>query len=136
MRSLGVSSRGERMEEDLQWRERVEERVAAAAAKEVERAERKAMKGFVIEDSASDVTSGTAGEFEEKDDEDLYFAPEKNNVIFGSAVDGWAFTIRQFASLYEKKLGIKRSVLGESALGRFLPGAQDEESTWLQAPER
>ena len=116
---IGSFFQGERMEEDLQWRERVEERVAAAAAKEVERAERKAMKGFVIEDSASDVTSGTAGEFEEKDDEDLYFAPEKNNVIFGSAVDGWAFTIRQFASLYEKKLGIKRSVLEKVLWGDF-----------------
>ena len=116
---IGSFFQGERMEEDLQWRERVEERVAAAAAKEVERAERKAMKGFVIEDSANDVTSSTAGEFEEKDDEDLYFAPEKNNVIFGSAVDGWAFTIRQFASLYEKKLGIKRSVLEKVLWGDF-----------------
>lgn len=116
---IGSFFQGERMEEDLQWRERVEERVAAAAAKEVERAERKAMKGFVIEDSASDITSSTAGEFEEKDDEDLYFAPEKNNVIFGSAVDGWAFTIRQFASLYEKKLGIKRSVLEKVLWGEF-----------------
>ena len=37
----------------------------------------------------------------------LYFAPERNNVIFSSAIDGWAFTVRQFAALYEKKLGIK-----------------------------
>ena len=115
---IGSFFQGERMEEDLQWRERVDERVAAAAAKELEKAERKATKGAVTEDSESIATSG-AGEFEEKDDEDLYFAPEKNNVIFSSAVDGWAFTVRQFASLYEKKLGIKRSVLEKVLWGDF-----------------
>ena len=115
---IGSFFQGERMEEDLQWRERVEERVAAAAAKELEKAERKAAKGSVTEDSESVATNGT-GEFEEKDDEDLYFAPEKNNVIFSSAVDGWAFTVRQFASLYEKKLGIKRSVLEKVLWGDF-----------------
>ena len=115
---IGSFFQGERMEEDLQWRERVEERVAAAAAKEAER-ERKATKGSVTGDSESVTTSGSAGDFEEKDDEDLYFAPEKNNVIFSSAVDGWAFTVRQFASLYEKKLGIKRSVLEKVLWGDF-----------------
>ena len=116
---IGSFFQGERMEEDLQWRERVEERVAAAAAKEMERTERKAVKGSAVEDSESVATSGTNGDFEEKDDEDLYFSPEKNNVIFSSAVDGWAFTVRQFASLYEKKLNIKRSVLEKVLWGDF-----------------
>ena len=115
---IGSFFQGERMEEDLQWRERVEERIAAAAAKELEK-ERKPHKGSVTEDSESVATTGTTGEFEEKDDEDLYFAPEKNNVIFSSAVDGWAFTVRQFASLYEKKLGIKRSILEKVLWGDF-----------------
>ena len=119
---IGSFFQGERMEEDLQWRERVEERVAAKAASERERVEKKAVKaasGSLTADSDSIVTSGTEGSFEEKDDEDLYFAPEKNNVIFSSAVDGWAFTIRQFASLYEKKLGLKRSVLEKVLWGDF-----------------
>lgn len=119
---IGSFFQGERMEEDLQWRERVEERVAAAAAKELEKAERRAARaasGSVTEESESVATTGPGGEFEEKDDEDLYFAPEKNNVIFCSAVDGWAFTVRQFASLYEKKLGIKRSVLEKVLWGDF-----------------
>ena len=115
---IGSFFQGERMEEDLQWRERVEERIAAAAAKEAER-ERKLNSESVTGDSESVATTGTTGEFEEKDDEDLYFAPEKNNVIFSSAVDGWAFTVRQFASLYEKKLGIKRSVLEKVLWGDF-----------------
>lgn len=99
---LGSFFQGERMEEDLHWRERVEERVAAAA----ERAERDAAGNIGNSES---VMTGATGEFKEKDDEDLYFAPEKNNVIFSSAVDNWAFTVRQFASLYEKRLGLRRN---------------------------
>ena len=118
---IGSFFQGERMEEDLQWREKVEERVAAAAAKEREKAEKKAAKaasGSMTDESES-VATATDGTFEEKDDEDLYFAPEKNNVIFSSAVDGWAFTVRQFATLYEKKLGIKRSILEKVLWGDF-----------------
>jgi ribosome assembly protein 1 len=102
---LGSFFQGERMEEDLNWRERMEERVAAAATKETD-----------ISDTISDI-----GElqFEERDDEDIYFAPEKNNVIFSSAIDGWAFTVRQFAGLYEKKLGIKRGTLEKVLWGNF-----------------
>ena len=114
---LGSFFQGERMEEDLNWRERVGEKVAAAAAKEQERAEKQAANGSggTITDSESVISA----EFEEKDDGDLYFAPEKNNVIFSSAIDGWAFTVRQFASLYEKKLGIKRSAMEKVLWGDF-----------------
>ncbi|KAL8736042.1 MAG: hypothetical protein Q9166_000604 [cf. Caloplaca sp. 2 TL-2023] len=119
---IGSFFQGERMEVDLQWRERVEERVAAAAAKEQEKSEKKASKSSSTvksEETENAATNGTDGEFEERDDEDLYFAPEKNNVIFSSAVDGWAFTVRQFASLYEKKLGIRRSILEKVLWGDF-----------------
>jgi ribosome assembly protein 1 len=119
---LGSFFQGERMEEDLQWRERVEERVKAAASKEQERVRQSAadkFNGIDTEDLSSEAATSTNGDFEERDDEDLYFAPEKNNVIFGSAIDGWAFTIRQFASLYEKKLGIKRSALEKVLWGDF-----------------
>lgn len=102
---LGSFFQGERMEEDLNWRERMEERVAAAAAKEAQLADQQTDSGEL--------------QFQERDDEELYFAPEKNNVIFGSAIDGWAFTVRQFAGLYEKKLGIKRSVLEKVLWGNF-----------------
>ncbi|KAI9375246.1 P-loop containing nucleoside triphosphate hydrolase protein [Aspergillus egyptiacus] len=104
---LGSFYQGERMEEDLQWRERMEERVSAAAQ------QRQAQDG----ESPEGIPDGTA--YEERDDEDLYFAPEKNNVIFCSAVDGWAFTVRQFAAIYEKKLGIKRAILEKVLWGDF-----------------
>ena len=118
---IGSFYQGERMEEDLQWRERVEERVAAAAAKEQEKAERKAARNIngVVDDVDNITMTSATGEFEERDDEDLYFSPEKNNVIFSSAVDGWAFTVRQFASIYEKKSGMKRSVLEKVLWGDF-----------------
>ncbi len=119
---IGSFFQGERMEEDLQWRERVEERVAAAAAKEQGKLERKAAKdanGPVIDDVQGMTASTTTREFEEKDDEDIYFAPERNNVIFSSAIDGWAFTVRQFASIYEKKLGMKRSALEKVLWGDY-----------------
>ncbi|KAL1838044.1 hypothetical protein VTJ49DRAFT_3117 [Mycothermus thermophilus] len=102
---LGSFFQGERMEEDLNWRERMEARVAASAAKESALADQLADSGEV--------------QFHEMDDEELYFAPEKNNVIFGSAIDGWAFTVRQFAGLYEKKLGIKRSLLEKVLWGNY-----------------
>ncbi|ORY69596.1 P-loop containing nucleoside triphosphate hydrolase protein [Pseudomassariella vexata] len=103
---LGGFFQGERMEEDLNWRERMDERVsAAAAAKEAE------LTGQASESEEL--------EFQERDDEEIYFAPEKNNVIFSSAIDGWAFTVRQFASLYEKKLGLKRTVMEKVLWGDF-----------------
>ena len=103
---LGSFFQGERMEEDLNWRERMEERVNAASS-----AKESAVADQINEDGEFD--------WEERDDEDLYFAPEKNNVIFSSAIDGWAFTCRQFASIYEKKLGIKRGIMEKVIWGNF-----------------
>lgn len=115
---LGSFFQGERMEEDLHWRERVDERIAATAAKEQERVDRATNDDTnSTTDSESIITSNA--EFEEKNDKDLYFAPENNNVIFSSAIDGWAFTVRQFANLYEKKLGIKRSAMEKVLWGDF-----------------
>lgn len=118
---MGSFFQGERMEDDLRWRERVEERVSAAAAKAQDQVNGapKGRQASITEDEEGIVTSSTPAEYEEKDDEDIYFAPENKNVIFSSAIDGWAFTPRQFAGLYEKKLGIKRSVLEKVLWGDF-----------------
>lgn len=113
---IGSFYQGERMEEDLLWRERMEERVNAVANRDKDRSKKQ------TQDATAEAVSETnteMAEFEERDDEDLYFAPEKNNVIFCSALDGWAFTIRQFAAIYERKLGIKRSVLEKVLWGDF-----------------
>lgn len=119
---IGSFFQGERMEEDLQWRERMDERVAKAAAKEQEKMERKAAQSNSqsLTDEYGNIDSTASNdEFPDKDDEELYFAPEKQNVIFSSALDGWAFTVRQFAHLYEKKLGLKSFVLEKVLWGDF-----------------
>ncbi|KAI9678639.1 MAG: Cytoplasmic GTPase/eEF2-like protein (ribosomal biogenesis) [Caeruleum heppii] len=114
---VGSFFQGERMEEDLKWRERVDQRVAAVSVNEQDSPERK-------DDGSSNGTAshdreGPLTDFEEKDDENIYFAPEKNNVIFSSAVDGWAFTVKQFAAIYEKKLGMKRAALEKVLWGDY-----------------
>lgn len=106
---IGGFFMGERMEEDLRWRDRKDRGAEGNGHKGVS-------EGRIAEEGVGD---GLEEQFEETDDEDLYFAPEKNNVIFASAIDGWAFTVRQFAAIYEKKLGIKRSVLEKVLWGDF-----------------
>lgn len=58
-------------------------------------------------------------EEDEEDDSDIYFSPEKNNVIFASALDGWGFNIAQFSVIYEKKLGVPRERLQKVLWGDF-----------------
>ncbi|XP_053668586.1 elongation factor-like GTPase 1 [Anopheles marshallii] len=41
---------------------------------------------------------------EEADDSFLYYSPQQGNVLFGSALDGWAFDLATFARLYQGKL--------------------------------
>lgn len=47
----------------------------------------------------------------------MYFSPEKNNIIFCSALDGWGFSIQDFAKIFAQKLKCK-----EKTLQRFLYG--------------
>ena len=117
---MGSFALGERMEDDLRWRERIDEKVNAAKGQDSEDGTPRPRKSSIAQDEEGIVMSDApAAEYEEKDDEDIYFEPEKNNVIFSSAIDGWAFTPRQFAGLYEKKLGIKRHVLEKVLWGDF-----------------
>jgi ribosome assembly protein 1 len=104
---IGGFFQGERAQEDLEWREKLDQRRAA----------REQQKQDVLDESATEAVLDQS--YEERDDEHLYFAPEENNVIFGSAIDGWAFTVRQFAGIYEKKLGIRKAVLEKVLWGDF-----------------
>lgn len=95
---MGTFFAGDRMAEDLKWRE-------------------------TREQHHQQQTSSSGGidelEFEEKEDEDIYFAPEKGNVIFSSALDGWAFTIDGFAGMFQKRLGVKREMLAKFLWGDY-----------------
>lgn len=51
--------------------------------------------------------------------EDDMFNPIKGNVVFGSAIDGWGFTIQSFAEMYAKKLGASVAALNKALWGEF-----------------
>eukprot|EP00127_Corallochytrium_limacisporum_P004921 Clim_evm65s191 gene=Clim_evmTU65s191 len=87
------------------------------------------------EDDANDEGVGISLEqwaIDDVDDEHLYFSPEKDNVIFASAFQGWAFRVSDFAKLYAAKLKAKEKVLQATLWGdyyispaqkKILPGA-------------
>ncbi|KAJ7202772.1 P-loop containing nucleoside triphosphate hydrolase protein [Mycena pura] len=102
---MGKFFEGDRMEDDLRWREERERRMAEKKEKHADAADADA-----LEDDS---------EFQEKDDEDIYFAPERGNVIFASAIDGWGFRIGKFAQLFAKKLGMKEANLRRVLWGDF-----------------
>ncbi|KAG0038959.1 Cytoplasmic GTPase/eEF2-like protein (ribosomal biogenesis) [Podila clonocystis] len=56
---------------------------------------------------------------ETQDDSHIYFHPSQGNVIFASAIDGWAFRVDQFAAIYAQKLGMKEAVLRKCLWGDF-----------------
>lgn len=66
--------------------------------------------------------SGDAAEGPDQDEEDI-FQPSKGNVAFGSASDGWAFRLDQFAEMYSAKLGAKPAALAAALWGdwAYLP---------------
>ncbi|KAG9087027.1 Cytoplasmic GTPase/eEF2-like protein (ribosomal biogenesis) [Ceratobasidium sp. UAMH 11750] len=100
------------MEDDLRWREERERRLQARKEAGADSAENDANAG-------TDTTDTTVEAYQEKDDEDLYFAPEKGNVIFASAIDGWGFRVGRFAQMYAAKLGIKENNLRRVLWGDF-----------------
>lgn len=72
----------------------------------------------------------------EEKEEEVYFSPERGNVLFASALDGWGFRyflyfslifynfphyprIDHFCKLYESKLGIKSEILKKTLWGEF-----------------
>ncbi|KAF7365389.1 hypothetical protein MVEN_00411300 [Mycena venus] len=101
---MGKFFAGDRMEDDLRWREERERRLA----------EKKEMQA-----DEADASATADEEFQEKDDEDIYFAPERGNVIFASAIDGWGFRIGKFAQLFAAKLGVKEANLRRVLWGDF-----------------
>lgn len=101
---MGNFFASERMEDDLRWREERERRLAEKKEAQADEA---------------DASINEAEEFQEKDDEDIYFAPEKGNVIFASALDGWGFRVGKFAQFYAKKLNIKEANLRRVLWGDY-----------------
>lgn len=75
--------------------------------------------GDRMEDDLKWREAGAQGEYVERSDSDLYFSPERNNVIFASAIDGWAFSINTFSRIYLAKLGFSQAVLAKTLWGDY-----------------
>ncbi|KAJ9117235.1 hypothetical protein QFC20_000380 [Naganishia adeliensis] len=106
-----------RMEDDLRWREMREQRLKERqVAKDAAEDANGSGTNTPAEQAEDDMDFG---EFEEQEDEDLYFAPERGNVIFASAIDGWAFRLGKFAQLYGAKLGIQEHKLRKVLWGDY-----------------
>eukprot|EP00249_Psilotum_nudum_P018904 c27012_g1_i2 orf=142-3336(+) len=70
----------------------------------------------ILERQLSTSVNGGEDDIEEEDEGDA-FAPERGNVVFASALDGWGFRIEQFAALYAAKLGASQTVLRKALWG-------------------
>ena len=70
-----------------------------------------------------------------EEDEDREFSPEKGNVAFASAHDGWAFRVGQFADLYEAKLGFKASTLIRALWGDYRIDAKSKRILRIKASQ-
>ena len=65
-----------------------------------------------------DVYDWSSG-LQEADDSQLYFTPENENVVFCSAIDGWAFSLGTFAKIFSQKLGFSERVLQKTLWGDY-----------------
>lgn len=51
--------------------------------------------------------------------EEDVFKPASGNVLFASALDGWAFTLPRFAQLYAKRFGFSPAALARAMWGPY-----------------
>lgn len=69
--------------------------------------------------------SGGGVEFVEDDEEDT-FQPQKGNVVFACALDGWGFSIHDFAEFYASKLGASAAALQKALWGPWYYNAKSK----------
>ncbi|KAL8049066.1 hypothetical protein ABFS82_07G113900 [Erythranthe guttata] len=73
-----------------------------------------------VDSMLSVAQSGDAGEENYElleDDEEDTFQPQKGNVVFACALDGWGFGISDFAEMYVSKLGASSAALQRALWG-------------------
>uniref|UniRef100_A0A8C4DND8 Elongation factor-like 1 n=1 Tax=Dicentrarchus labrax TaxID=13489 RepID=A0A8C4DND8_DICLA len=76
------------------------------------------------ETSSGDQVYDWSTGLEEADDSQLYFSPDQGNVVFASAIDGWGFSIQQFAQIYSQRMGVRAEVLLKTLWGDFYLNAK------------
>ncbi|GAA6229838.1 elongation factor-like GTPase 1 [Lates japonicus] len=89
-----------------------------------EQAEKEKMEERESETLSGDQVYDWSAGLEEADDSHLYFSPDQGNVVFASAIDGWGFSIQQFAHIYSQRMGIKTEVLLKTLWGDFYLNAK------------
>ncbi|TKS69438.1 Elongation factor-like GTPase 1 [Collichthys lucidus] len=89
-----------------------------------ERAEKEKEEEKESKSSRRDQVYDWSAGLEDADDSHLYFSPDQGNVVFASAIDGWGFSIQQFAHIYSQRMGIKREVLLKTLWGDFYLNAK------------
>lgn len=114
---VGSFFAADRMEDEERYQR---ERTARLAARNEKNAD------SLIQQANTEATASNLDDNDEErnfekidDDEDIYFAPEKGDVIFASAYAGWAFRLDQFAHLHAVRLGLKESNLSQVLWGDF-----------------
>ncbi|GMN47137.1 hypothetical protein TIFTF001_016312 [Ficus carica] len=77
--------------------------------------------------AASENSGDSSGgvEFVEDDEEDT-FQPQKGNVVFACALDGWGFSIHDFAEFYASKLGASAAALQKALWGPWYYNAKSK----------
>lgn len=73
---------------------------------------------------------------EDKDDSQIYFAPERGNVVFASAMDGWAFSVDQFAAMYADRLGMNEAMLRKTLWGEYYLDAKNKRVVGYEAGKK
>lgn len=56
---------------------------------------------------------------ETTDDSHVYFSPDRANVIFTSAVDGWGFRVSDFADLWAERMKLPKEGLLKALWGDY-----------------
>ncbi|PAA57162.1 hypothetical protein BOX15_Mlig030490g1, partial [Macrostomum lignano] len=79
-------------------------------------------------DSVAEVTlsSDWLSGLESAEDEHVYFAPARGNVVFASALDGWGFRLDDFAGLLAKRLGCSERILSRALWGDYFYAAKEK----------
>ena len=115
---VGSFFQGERMEDDLRWREKLESKLSSTKHDQTDK-DVAELNNDISSQSQNGASVAESADWHEREDEDIYFEPARGDVIFSSAIDGWAFTTKQFAAFYEKKLGIRQQVLEKVLWGDY-----------------
>lgn len=80
-----------------------------------------------VQDFSLHLQNDQASALEDCDDSSIYFTPESGNVIFCSAIDGWAFRIRDFAEMYASKLNVDANRLEQVLWGDYYYNTKRQE---------